>query len=309
MSRAFEELRLRLVTAPILVFPDFSLTFVLDTDASDIGIGAVLSQLQEDGSERVIAYASRVLTRPECRYCVTRKELLAVVFFTRHFRAYLLGRKFCLRTDHGSLTWLRNFKEPEGQLARWMERLQEYDFTISHRPGRKHQNADALSRGPCTQCGRESHTDSSSQVVDVEKENTIMILTEKSSQNLRQMQLGDGPISLILQSLEKNEKPRSDDVRQEGPEAQRLLQLWSRLLIEDGVLKRRYEDTHTTSTWLQLVVPHTLREEVLEEIHAGALEGHLGEEKSLHKLKERFYWPGMQQDIHNWCKTCKVCAN
>ena len=74
-----------------------------------------------------------------------------------------------------------------------------------------------LYRGPCTQCGRESHTDSSSQVVDVEKENTIMVLTEKSSQNLR-------PISLILQSLEKNEKPRSDDVRQEGPEAQRLLQ-------------------------------------------------------------------------------------
>ena len=307
-QRAFEELRQRLVTAPILVFPDFSRTFVLDTDASDIGIGAVLSQLQEDGSERVIAYASRVLTRPERRYCVTRKELLAVVFFTRHFRAYLLGRKFCLRTDHGSLTWLRNFKEPEDQLARWIERLQEYDFTISHRPGRKHQNADALSRGPCTQCGRESHTDSSSQVVDVEKENTIMVLTEKSSQNLRQMQLGDGPISLILQSLEKNEKPRSDDVRQEGPEAQRLLQLWSRLLVEDGVLKRRYEDTHTPSTWLQLVVPHTLREEVLEEIHAGALEGHLGEEKSLHKLKERFNWPGMQQDIHNWCKTCKVCT-
>ena len=135
-----------------------------------------------------------------------------------------------------------------------------------------------------------------------------MVLTEKSSQNLHQMQLVDGPISLILQSLEKNEKPRSDDVRQEGPGAQRLLELWSRLLVEDGVLKRRYEDTHNTSTWLQLVVPHTLREEVLEEIHAGALESHLGEEKSLHKLKERFYWPGMQQDIHNWCKTCKVCA-
>ena len=94
--------------------------------------------------------------------------------------------------------------------------------------------------------------------------------------------------------MKKNEKPRSDDVRQEGPEAQRLLQLWSRLLVEDGVFKWRYEDTHTTSSWLQLVVPHTLREEVLEEIHAGALEGHLGEEKSLHKLKERFYWPGMQ---------------
>ena len=72
--------------------------------------------------------------------------------------------------------------------------------------------------------------------------------------------------------------------------------------------RERYEDTHSSSNWLQLVVPHTLREEVLEEIHERALKGHLGEEKSLHKLKERLYWPGMQQDIHNWCKICKVSA-
>ena len=84
-----------------------------------------------------------------------------------------------------------------------------------------------------------------------------MVLTEKSSQNLCQMQLGDGPISLILQSLEKNEKPRSDDVRQEGPEAQHLLQLWSRLLVEHGVLKWRYEDTHATYLYLVTVSSST----------------------------------------------------
>ena len=117
-----------LVTAPVLAFPDFTRPFILDTDASDTGIGAVLSQSMEDGCEHVIAYASRVLTKPEHHYCVTRRELLAVVTFVQHFRPYLLGRKFLLRTDHGSLTWLWNFKEPEGQLARWLERLQEYNF-------------------------------------------------------------------------------------------------------------------------------------------------------------------------------------
>ena len=154
---AFEEICRRLITAPILrlAFPDYERAFILDTDASDTGIGAVLSQVQEDGSERVIAYASRVLTKPERRYCVTRRELLAVVSFVQHFRPYLLGRRFLLRTDHGSLTWLSNFKEPEGQLARWLERLQEYDFTIAHRPGKKHQNADSLSLRPCSQCGIE----------------------------------------------------------------------------------------------------------------------------------------------------------
>jgi len=120
---AFKELRNKLTTAPVLAFPDYNRPFLLDTDASNSGIGAVLSQLQDDGTERVIAYASRLLTKPERRYCVTRRELLAVVTFTQHFRPYLLGRQFLLRTDHGSLTWLWSFKEPEGQLARWLERL------------------------------------------------------------------------------------------------------------------------------------------------------------------------------------------
>ena len=85
-----------------------------------------MSQVRNDGSECVIAYASRSLSRQEQRYCVTRREWLAVVEFVHHFRPYLLGREFTLRTDHGSLVWLRNFKEPEGQLARWLEKLQEY---------------------------------------------------------------------------------------------------------------------------------------------------------------------------------------
>ena len=117
------------------------------------GISAVLSQVDDSGAERVICYASRSLSRQEQRYCVTRRELLAVVEFTQHFRHYLLGRKFILRTYHGSLVWLRNFKEPEGQLARWLERLEEYNFTVVHRKGSQHNNADALSRLPCRQCG------------------------------------------------------------------------------------------------------------------------------------------------------------
>ena len=106
---------------------------------------AVLSQVDREGRERAIAYGSRLLSKAERRYCVTRQELLAVVTFTRHFRPYLVGRHFLLRTDHGSLTWLQNFREPEGQLARWLEQLQELDFEIVHRKGRKHTNADALS--------------------------------------------------------------------------------------------------------------------------------------------------------------------
>lgn len=300
---AFEEIRHRLVTAPILAFPDYERAFILDTDASDIGVGAVLSQVQEDGSERVIAYASRVLTKAERRYCVTRRELLAVVTFVQHFRPYLLGRRFLLRTNHGSLTWLSNFKEPEGQLARWLERLQEYTFTIAHRPGRKHQNADALSRRPCSQCGRESHFDNA--VIAAEHQTTV--LTERSPAELRKLQIEDGPIGFMLQAVEKGERPSSDDVRGQGPDAQHLNQLWSKLLIEDGVLKRKYVDTNGTLR-LQLIAPREIREEILQELHAGELGGHLGEEKTLGKAKQRFYWPGMQKDAERWCRTCEACA-
>ena len=95
------------------------------------------------------------LSHPERRYCVTRRELLAAVTFIQQFQPYLLGCEFQLRTDHSSLTWLTNFKEPEGQLARWLERLQEFTFQTIHRPGKRHTNADALSCRPCSQCGRE----------------------------------------------------------------------------------------------------------------------------------------------------------
>ena len=114
-----------------------------------------LAPYSPNDKKRAHAYGSRTLSHPEHRYCITRRELLAVVTFIQHFRPYLFGREFLLHTDHGSLTWLTSFKEPEGQLAQWLECLQEFSFEIVHRSGRKHTNADALSRRPCSQCGRE----------------------------------------------------------------------------------------------------------------------------------------------------------
>ena len=150
---AFQTLKEKLSTSPILAYPRVGQEFVLDTDASKYGIGAVLSQ-EHDGHERVVAYASRTLNRAEQNYCVTRRELLAIVYFLKHFRHYLYGHEVKVRTDHGALTWLMKFKNPEGQLARWLEMITQYRLTLIHRPGRVHMNADGLSRRPCSQCGR-----------------------------------------------------------------------------------------------------------------------------------------------------------
>ena len=128
--------------------PDISRPYILDTDASDRAIGAVLSQ-DFDGQERVVAYACKRLSRAETNYCVMRQELLAVVFFAKYFRHYLLGRKFLVRTDHAALRWLKSMPQPVGQQARWLETLEEFDISIAHRAGTRHGNADALSRRPC----------------------------------------------------------------------------------------------------------------------------------------------------------------
>ena len=144
-EHAFHHLKHLLTTAPVLAYPQFNHQFILDTDASQEGVGAVLSQ-NIDGHERVIAYASRTLTKAERKYCTTRREMLALVWGIRTYRPYLYGRRFQVRTDHNSLKWLHNFHEPEGQVARWLEVLSEFDFDVLHRPGKKHANADALSR-------------------------------------------------------------------------------------------------------------------------------------------------------------------
>ena len=153
---SFQRLKKSLTTAPLLCYPTQDDHFVLDTDASNYGVGAVLSQVQ-GGEERVIAYYSQVLSRPERQYCTTRRELLAVVKAVKHFHPYLYGHTFTLRTDHAALQWLFSFRFPEGQTARWLERLQQYDFHIQHRPGKLHGNADALSRpclNTCKHCDR-----------------------------------------------------------------------------------------------------------------------------------------------------------
>ena len=155
---AFQTLKERLGSAPVLAHPRAEGQFILDTDASDEGIGAVLSQVQ-DGEERVICFGSKRLSKTERNYCITRRELLAVVTFVLQYKHFLAGRKFLVRTDNSAVRYWTKIHadnyDPEGQAARWMVKLAAYDFDIKHRPGKQHTNADGMSRPPflwCAQC-------------------------------------------------------------------------------------------------------------------------------------------------------------
>ncbi|KAL0859582.1 hypothetical protein ABMA27_010718 [Loxostege sticticalis] len=134
-----------LCNAPVLQYPDFEKPFILTTDASDVSIGAVLSQ-GTVGTDRPIAYASRTLSQTEIKYSTIEKELLAIVWAVKYFRPYLYGRKFTIYSDHKPLTWLMSLKDPNSKLTRWRLRLEEYDYQIVYKKGKYNTNADALSR-------------------------------------------------------------------------------------------------------------------------------------------------------------------
>jgi hypothetical protein len=146
---AFDAVKRILSTAPVLAYPDFTLmiNFIVTTDASQVGIGAVLSQTGADGVERPIFIASCVTTSGESRYAPTALEALAVVHYMELFKPYVGGCSFKVVTDHRTLVW--HFSSPRSSMyLRWILRLQQYDFTVEYRPGKYNLVADAVSRGP-----------------------------------------------------------------------------------------------------------------------------------------------------------------
>ncbi|KAL0162302.1 hypothetical protein M9458_041698, partial [Cirrhinus mrigala] len=321
-QQAFDKLKELLTTAPILGYPMDSGDLILDTDASNFGIGAVLSQLQR-GEERVLAYGSRSLTPAEQNYCTTWRELLAVVEFTTHFRQYLLGRSFTVRTDHSSLQWLIRMREPEGQLARWLEKLGEYDFKVVHCPGRCHENADVLSRRPCrstcpcnlnpilsspqlchqaVQCDFDDElvnnvpvavSPESCQVGVVQPAITASTssLSGWTTEELCAAQAADPDIAPIKRWMKESEERLSwEDVSPCGPATKAYWSQWQRLYLKDDILVRHYYLNEGSEFYPRIVLPRVFRKSVMHQMHKGPMGGHFGVERTLSRLQTRYYW-------------------
>ena len=152
---SFQRLKAALLNPPVLAFPDVKAgNFILDTDASNTGLGAVLSQVQ-NGRETVIGYFSKLLSDAERKYCITKREFLGDVRAVEHFRPYLYGQQFLLRTDNSAVSHMLTLTDANEQLQRWQLFLSQFKFSTIHRPGRNHVNADFMSRLHCDQCGRQ----------------------------------------------------------------------------------------------------------------------------------------------------------
>lgn len=267
-EQAFQNLKNLLSSPPVLAYPVEDAPFILDTDASLTGVGGVLSQIQS-GEERVIAYASQSLNKAQRNYCTTHRELLAVVTFIQHFRHYLIGRNFLIRTDHASLTWLKNFRNAEGMLARWLVVIDMYDFHIEHRKGSLHGNADGLSRRSrvckrvgCPDCldrrKPSSETTTASMDTDAPEEDVLAInlnrfanvcpiqgakkqsaatktqepnwLDTWTKDEIRNMQREDPDIGEFLKLQESGQgKPSRDIIHGLPPDVRKLCQQWELL--------------------------------------------------------------------------------
>ena len=322
------------------MYPNRTDLFILDTDASKTAIGAELLQVQ-NGVERVVSYGSCVL-----RYCVTRRELLTIVCFTRQYRHFLLGRKFMIRTDHNSLAWLMRFQGIQGQLARWIEELSQFNMRILHRQGRKHSNADALSRipdllepcdcyragtdlknlkcGSCPYCTRAHHQWSR---FDEEVDDVVPLSFRTPTVAIQMLQLDhwlpagytvdqivtaqrdDANLELLLEFLESGEEPTEYFLMLTSAETKAYWLNKEQFILRDGVLLYRYvsDDPFEPETY-KLVVPETLRQDILELAHDVPTSGHLGITKTLAKLKRNFFWYKMRSDIETFVKSCRKCS-
>ena len=335
-QKAFDALKDALSTVPILAFPEPGVPCILDMDASDVAVGAVLSQVT-DGIERPIAFFSKVLGKSQQQYCATRREHLAVVMALQHFRHYLLGVKVILRTDHASLNWLNSFKSAEGMLARWLEVLQEFDLQVEHRPGRQHSNVDGMSQPFCKQCwgksaknhwvdaaveGDELHradelsellwlthdtpdkTTATENDVDIPFVNRVTFLPELSDDDMIELQSEDLELEPVIEWLRTGRDPAYDELRSFPLTTRRLWNLVPMIHLLDGILVFKPD----TSADIKLVVPYGLRKQLFDAHHSGPLAAHLGSFRMLHELKRSYFWPGMRRDVESWCRECETCA-
>uniref|UniRef100_A0A1B0GHP0 RNA-directed DNA polymerase n=2 Tax=Lutzomyia longipalpis TaxID=7200 RepID=A0A1B0GHP0_LUTLO len=312
-QRAFERLKECLIAAPILAHPQQSGEFILDCDCSGFAIGCVLSQVQ-DSRERVIGYYSKSLSRSERNYCATRRELLAVVRGVHHFHHFLFGQHFRLRTDHASLRWLTSFRNPEGQVARWIERLSQYNYTLEYRAGRLHSNADALSRRPCLEencqyCGRLEERERGHPITDRGEETKLARLTQIASRwDWKAVQSSAPELMKVRGWVESNCLPDRDEIIGESDWTKHL---WAKLgsleISDSGILYFRRQEQNESSRPL-VVVPRAIVPEILCEVHDAPAGGHLGIKRTLKRVRERFYWPFHTRDVRDFVATCQKCG-
>ena len=321
-QEAFEKLKQLCTEAPILAYVDYKKPFRVYTDASEIGLGAVISQVQNE-IEHVIAYASRSLNKAERRYIAHKLEFLALKWaVTDRFHEYLYGREFEVFTDNNPLTYILTSAKLDATGQRWVAALGLYDFQIHYSSGKKNANADALSRIPWDRESRQevtkmdaisvkaTMTKAEDKCIPQAKENVVSFASQfyapKMSPNeWRVEQEKDPAIKKIIDLEEKGSLFNYRSSRDENPDVQNYLKVRKSLCMTGGLLYRKVQLKHHQEVVKQLVLPSKFRKRVVLACHDEM--GNLGMDRTLLLLQDRVYWPGMSRDVHEHIRTCGRC--
>ena len=333
-EEAFSTLKSRLMSSPILAYPNYNEPYILQTDASGESIGMILAQNQ-NGKERVIAYAGKRLSPSEKNYSTTEKEALSVIEGLKHFDPYLRGNHVTIVTDHSALVWLLKQKQPKGRIARWIAYLQQFDYDIEHKAGKKHSNADALSRRDYDKESKPDELVQDDEILPPLQANAARrkkAAPPKTAKRTRKNKTKQRPVYKypdIEWTPQRVAECQQKDLLIKGIveyQAQSILPDDDKLLkeviaespnyvTEDGILfyvldkktevsktKKQIEEIH-----LCLVVPKELRHDVLTAAHGDLTGGHYGTQRTYTSMRLKYFWKGMYQDCKNWVLSCTSC--
>ncbi|MCG8049195.1 MAG: DDE-type integrase/transposase/recombinase [Candidatus Thiodiazotropha taylori] len=324
-SSAFNALKSALCSTSVLAYPCYELPFILDVDASENGLGATLSQIQND-EERPIAFAAKAFQGGQKNYTVYQKEMLALAWGLDHFEPYIYGQQLTVRTDNQALSWLKTTKNMRGPQARWLERIMEFmPFNLEHRPGRLHLNADGLSRFPWDRFQNNDYLEESNEHNYVHNDGNVYRVTDSDTTNktfmnnwtlgpmsgwtyseISESQKKDKVISCVLSWLKEGQRPEEEMMYGSSKELWSYWHQFDRLCVKDDALYRIWwkPGIHEISHY-QLVLPTSMKDLALYSLHDYA--GHLGCDKTIDKIRERFYWFNLRDETELYIKQCLVC--